>query len=171
MLLTHPSAVPFEQYVLGSSTCPVLLAEDLLTPITHLQPVSTSSGKTTTHQRKPLRASFFPIFTSVLREAMILLLCCFFLGPHLSDQRIPSGKLPFSAQMMNRHHKIVLFDNSYYRFYVAATFLPQKRLRRLFLTYNISEKGRNVIKVYFLEVSALFKDEARLIPRIPLVLW
>lgn len=54
--------------------------------------------------------------------------------------------------MMNRHHKIVIFDNSYYRFYVVATFLPQKRLRRLSLMYNLSNKRRNVIKVYFLEV-------------------
>lgn len=37
--------------------------------------------------------------------------------------------------------------------------------------YSISKKGRNVIKVYFLEASALFRDEARLIPHIPLVLW
>lgn len=45
---------------------------------------------------------------------------------------------------------------------MVATFLPQKRLRRLFLVYNLSNKKRNVIKVYFLEVSALFRDEARL---------
>lgn len=43
---------------------------------------------------------------------------------------------------------------------MVATFLPQKRLRRLFLMYNLSYKRRNVIKVYFLEVSALFKDES-----------
>jgi len=63
--------------------------------------------------------------------------------------------------MTNRHHKIVIFDNFYYRFYKVATFLPQKRLRRLFLMYNLSNKRRNVIKMYFLEVSALFRDEAR----------
>lgn len=44
---------------------------------------------------------------------------------------------------------------------MVATFLLQKRFRRLFLMYNLSNKRRNVIKVYFLEFSALFKDEAR----------
>lgn len=44
---------------------------------------------------------------------------------------------------------------------MVAAFLPQKRLRRIFLMYNLSNKRRNVIKVCFLEASALFRDEAR----------
>lgn len=40
-------------------------------------------------------------------------------------------------------------------------FCHKKRLRRLFLMYNLSNKRRNVIKVYFLEVSASFKDKFR----------
>lgn len=38
----------------------------------------------------------------------------------------------FTAQMMNRHHKIVIFDNSYYRFYMVATILPQKKTQKTF---------------------------------------
>lgn len=110
------------QYELSSQPCPALLAE--FTTFSISPPAMAKQLENFV----PLTFKYSPLCFSLkpwhrFRAASALALVC---------QINAFIKESFTTQMMNRHHKIVIFENSFYRFYTVATFLPQKKTQKTF---------------------------------------